>query len=162
VTYHNSAKYFHALTTSSCDPNNVNDMRNRPAINNFPPTLFAPNRSPIYGEAHFLSLPGRTSVLFASLSPQTLRLVLVTRVCQAADMSTTAIGDERQTTIPADVSEAAGLKAGDRVDWRFEDGEIRGRKLRAPSWTKGQVLRAIEQSPLRFTIGWDQLKQETR
>jgi bifunctional DNA-binding transcriptional regulator/antitoxin component of YhaV-PrlF toxin-antitoxin module len=44
-------------------------------------------------------------------------------------MSTTAIGEERQTTLPAEVSEAAGLKPGDKVDWRFEDGEIRGRKL---------------------------------
>ena len=25
--------------------------------------------------------------------------------------------------------EAAGLKPNDQVDWRFEDGEIRGRKL---------------------------------
>jgi bifunctional DNA-binding transcriptional regulator/antitoxin component of YhaV-PrlF toxin-antitoxin module len=44
-------------------------------------------------------------------------------------MSTTAIGEERQTTLPADVSEAAGLQPGDKVDWRYEDGEIRGRKL---------------------------------
>lgn len=44
-------------------------------------------------------------------------------------MSATAIREERQTTLPTDVSEAAGLKPGDQVDWRFEDGEIRGRKL---------------------------------
>src|SRR5205823_14267109 len=44
-------------------------------------------------------------------------------------MSATAIRDKRQTTLPADVSEAAGLKPGDQVEWRFEDGEIRGRKL---------------------------------
>ncbi len=25
--------------------------------------------------------------------------------------------------------EAAGLRVNDQVDWRFEDGEIRGRKL---------------------------------
>ena len=31
--------------------------------------------------------------------------------------------------MPADVSDAAGLEPGDQVDWRFEDGEIRGRKL---------------------------------
>ena len=35
----------------------------------------------------------------------------------------------RQTTLPEDVATAAGLQVNDRVDWRFEDGEIRGRKL---------------------------------
>jgi len=44
-------------------------------------------------------------------------------------MSATAIQDKQQTTIPTDVSEAAGLRPGDHVEWRFEDGEIRGRKL---------------------------------
>src|SRR5947208_13095403 len=44
-------------------------------------------------------------------------------------MNATAIGEERQTTLPKEISEAAGLKPGDQVDWRFEDGEIRGRKL---------------------------------
>jgi hypothetical protein len=28
-------------------------MRNNAPINHFPPTPFSPNRSPIYGEAHF-------------------------------------------------------------------------------------------------------------
>jgi bifunctional DNA-binding transcriptional regulator/antitoxin component of YhaV-PrlF toxin-antitoxin module len=77
-------------------------------------------------------------------------------------MSTTAIGERQQTTLPADVSEAAGLKPGDHVEWRFEDGEIRGRKLPARRWTKDQVLRAIERSPLRFMAGWDELKRQTR
>jgi hypothetical protein len=43
-------------------------------------------------------------------------------------MTTTIIRDPQRTTLPADVSQAAGLKPGDQVDWRFEDGEIRGRK----------------------------------
>jgi len=50
-------------------------------------------------------------------------------------MSATAIGEKRQTTLPEDVSDAAGLEPGDQVDWRFEDGEIRGRKL-APIETR--------------------------
>ena len=77
-------------------------------------------------------------------------------------MSTTAIGERRQTTLPVDVSEAAGLKPGDHVEWRFEDGEIRGRKMPKPKWTKARALKAIEQSPLRFTASWDRLKRETR
>jgi AbrB family looped-hinge helix DNA binding protein len=44
-------------------------------------------------------------------------------------MSTTGIRDRRQITLPAEVSDAAGLEPGDQVEWRFEDGEIRGRKL---------------------------------
>jgi bifunctional DNA-binding transcriptional regulator/antitoxin component of YhaV-PrlF toxin-antitoxin module len=44
-------------------------------------------------------------------------------------MSATAIREKRQTTLPADVADAAGLRPGDQVDWRFEDGEVRGRKL---------------------------------
>jgi len=44
-------------------------------------------------------------------------------------MSATAIREKRKTTLPQDVTEAAGLRPGDQVDWRFEEGEIRGRKL---------------------------------
>jgi hypothetical protein len=44
-------------------------------------------------------------------------------------MSATVIREKRQTTLPADVVQAAGLQVNDQVDWRFEDGEIRGRKL---------------------------------
>lgn len=46
-------------------------------------------------------------------------------------MSATVIEEKRRTSLPADVSEAAGLKPGDRVEWRYEDGEIRGRKIAA-------------------------------
>src|ERR1035437_1315608 len=35
-------------------------MRNPAPINHFPPTLFSPNRSPIYGEAHLFSRRGRS------------------------------------------------------------------------------------------------------
>jgi bifunctional DNA-binding transcriptional regulator/antitoxin component of YhaV-PrlF toxin-antitoxin module len=31
--------------------------------------------------------------------------------------------------LPAEVCEAVGLSPGDKVDWRIEDGEIRGRKI---------------------------------
>ncbi|HEX7859991.1 MAG TPA: AbrB/MazE/SpoVT family DNA-binding domain-containing protein [Verrucomicrobiae bacterium] len=53
-------------------------------------------------------------------------------------MSATAIREKRETTLPQDVADAAGLEPGDQVDWRFEGGEIRGRKLRkAESVTLG-------------------------
>jgi hypothetical protein len=44
-------------------------------------------------------------------------------------MSATTVREKRQTTLPLDVFQAAGLKLYDQVDWRFEDGEIRGRRL---------------------------------
>ncbi|MGV3755195.1 MAG: AbrB/MazE/SpoVT family DNA-binding domain-containing protein [Verrucomicrobiota bacterium] len=44
-------------------------------------------------------------------------------------MSATAIREKRQTTIPADIAEAADLHPGDQVEWSFEGGQIRGRKL---------------------------------
>ena len=47
-------------------------------------------------------------------------------------MSTSAIQEKQRTTLPADISEAAGLKPGDQIEWRFENGEIRGRKLAVP------------------------------
>lgn len=37
--------------------------------------------------------------------------------------------EKRQATLPLEVIQAAGIKIGDQVDWRFEDGEIKGRKL---------------------------------
>jgi bifunctional DNA-binding transcriptional regulator/antitoxin component of YhaV-PrlF toxin-antitoxin module len=53
-------------------------------------------------------------------------------VCENQSVSTTAIGDKRQTTLPADVCQAAGLQTNDQIEWRFEQGEIRGRKLDLP------------------------------
>jgi hypothetical protein len=48
-------------------------------------------------------------------------------------MSATIVRESRQTTLPADVCEAAGIRVNDQVDWRFEAGEIRGRKLESES-----------------------------
>ena len=44
-------------------------------------------------------------------------------------MSTTVVREKRQVTLPQEVVQAAGIKVDDQVDWRFEDGEIRGKKL---------------------------------
>lgn len=44
-------------------------------------------------------------------------------------MSTTVMREKRQTTLPQEVADAAGLRPGDPVQWTFEGGEIRGRKL---------------------------------
>ena len=41
----------------------------------------------------------------------------------------TVVREKRQVTLPQEVVQAAGIKVDDQVDWRFEDGEIRGKKL---------------------------------
>jgi bifunctional DNA-binding transcriptional regulator/antitoxin component of YhaV-PrlF toxin-antitoxin module len=44
-------------------------------------------------------------------------------------MSATVVRAKRQTTLPEEVCQAAGIRVRNQVDWRFEEGEIRGRKL---------------------------------
>ena len=44
-------------------------------------------------------------------------------------MSATVVREKRQVTLPQDVVQAAGIKVDDQVDWRFEGGEIRGKKM---------------------------------
>jgi hypothetical protein len=46
-------------------------------------------------------------------------------------MKATELREKRQITLPKGVVQAAGLKTHDLLDWRFEDGEVRGRKLQA-------------------------------
>jgi bifunctional DNA-binding transcriptional regulator/antitoxin component of YhaV-PrlF toxin-antitoxin module len=57
-------------------------------------------------------------------------------------MSATVVREKNQTTLPADVVEAAGLKPSDKVEWRFEDGEIRGRKLVSQTEEKSRLTLA--------------------
>lgn len=48
---------------------------------------------------------------------------------ESCTMSATVVREKNQTTLPADVLEAAGVRPKDHVDWSFEDGKIVGRKL---------------------------------
>ncbi|HEY1172481.1 MAG TPA: AbrB/MazE/SpoVT family DNA-binding domain-containing protein [Verrucomicrobiae bacterium] len=68
-------------------------------------------------------------------------------------MSATAVREKRQTTIPADVAEAAGIEPGDQVEWRFEEGEIRGRKL-VMEKTRTVGLDDVDPRTLRPKGGW--------
>jgi hypothetical protein len=58
-------------------------------------------------------------------------------------MSATIVRAKRQTTLPEDVCQAAGIRIRDQVDWRFQDGEIRGRKL-VPAPAKAQTARPVK------------------
>ena len=44
-------------------------------------------------------------------------------------MNTTLLDKKRRLTLPEPICEAAGLKPNDKVEWRFEAGERRGRNL---------------------------------
>jgi bifunctional DNA-binding transcriptional regulator/antitoxin component of YhaV-PrlF toxin-antitoxin module len=48
---------------------------------------------------------------------------------ESCTMSATIVREKNQTTLPADVLEAAGIRPKDQVEWSFEDGKIVGRKL---------------------------------
>ena len=58
-------------------------------------------------------------------------------------MSATIVRAKRQTTLPEDVCQAAGIKIRDQVDWRFEAGEIRGRKL-VPVQERVRIVRPVK------------------
>ncbi len=44
-------------------------------------------------------------------------------------MNLTVLDKNHRTTLPEPICRAAGLKPNDQVEWRVEEGEIRGRKL---------------------------------
>ena len=58
-------------------------------------------------------------------------------------MSATVVREKNQTTLPADVVEAAGIRPKDQVDWSFEDGKIIGRKL-MPEKDEGPRLTVVK------------------
>ena len=62
-------------------------------------------------------------------------------------MSATIIDKKRRMTLPESICEAVGLKPSDRVEWRVEEGEIRGRKLLAQqskeAFPRGSLLRYL-------------------
>jgi bifunctional DNA-binding transcriptional regulator/antitoxin component of YhaV-PrlF toxin-antitoxin module len=77
-------------------------------------------------------------------------------------MQDTILREKNQITLPSEVVEAAGLKPGrDRIVFRFEGGEIRGRPV-VRSMTREQVVRAIKSSRLKFPRSWEQMRKETR
>jgi hypothetical protein len=68
-------------------------------------------------------------------------------------MSATIIKENRDTTLPADVCEPAGIRPGDQIEWRFESGEIRGRRL-APTEREEIGLADIDPQTLLPKGGW--------
>ncbi len=81
-------------------------------------------------------------------------------------MSATVMREKRQVTLPLEVVQAAGIKIDDQVDWRFEDGEIRGRKLilrPEPRKVVGKLARQGEalfiQMPKGYKLAPDAIEQ---
>src|ERR1035437_9876279 len=68
-------------------------MRNTALINHFPPTLFSPNRSPIYGEAHFFPQPASRLVTSnPSLHGECPRAILVSDVDRPDELAAQGAG----------------------------------------------------------------------
>ena len=81
-------------------------------------------------------------------------------------MSAAAVRAKRQTTLPEEVCQAAGIKVRDQVDWRFEEGEIRGRKL-FPVRQSVRLVRPVKFkdlliAPQNLEINLDRLDEELR
>jgi len=81
-------------------------------------------------------------------------------------MSATIVRAKRQTTLPEDVCQAAGIRVRDQVDWRFEEGEIRGRKL-IPAREIVRVVRPVKYknlliAPQNLEIDLGRLDEEIR
>jgi AbrB family looped-hinge helix DNA binding protein len=62
-------------------------------------------------------------------------------------MNATVIDKKRRMTLPEPICQALNLKANDRVEWRVEEGEIRGRKLvvqrRRSAFPRGSLLKYL-------------------
>ena len=81
-------------------------------------------------------------------------------------MSATVVRAKRQTTLPEDVCLAAGIRIRDQVEWRFEQGEIRGRKL-VPVRKKARLVRPVRFkdlliAPQNLEVDLDQLDEDIR
>ena len=81
-------------------------------------------------------------------------------------MSATIVRAKRQTTLPEDVCQAAGIRIRDQVDWRYQDGEIRGRKL-VPAPGKAKIVRPVKFKdllilPQDIAVDFDQWDQQLR
>ncbi len=81
-------------------------------------------------------------------------------------MSATVVRAKRQTTLPEEVCHAAGIHIHDQVDWRFEDGEIRGRKL-VPAPQKVRRVRPVKFKdllilPQNVGVNLDRMDEELR
>jgi bifunctional DNA-binding transcriptional regulator/antitoxin component of YhaV-PrlF toxin-antitoxin module len=81
-------------------------------------------------------------------------------------MSATVVRAKRQTTLPEDVCQAAGIRIRDQVDWRCEQGEIRGRKL-VPVRERVRIVRPVKFkdlliAPRNLEIDLDRLDDELR
>ena len=62
-------------------------------------------------------------------------------------MNSTILDKKRRMTLPESVCDAVGLQPNDRIQWRVENGEIRGRKLIASkskeAFPRGSLVRHL-------------------
>jgi hypothetical protein len=82
-------------------------------------------------------------------------------------MSTSAIGPKWEIKLPTDICLAAGIQVSDTVEWRFEQGEIRGRKKQADDVVEKRLVRPepfkdLLVLPQDIEVDWDRVTQEMK
>src|ERR1017187_3658745 len=114
-------------------------MRNPAPINHFPPTLFSPNRSPIYGEAHLFSQPalrmvtGNPSVSLGRYScGRGLRMDSLGRLRGSLDANIVSAQDEKLQAAPQAFLRAVGEGSCAGPARALAHSQLRGRAMR---WT---------------------------
>jgi hypothetical protein len=75
-------------------------------------------------------------------------------------MSDTFLREKNQITLPNDIVQAAGLSPSDRINWRFEHGEIVGRKLAAQPRGETRLAKDSKTGMLYFDceLSYDELE----
>ncbi len=75
-------------------------------------------------------------------------------------MTKATVDDLKRIRLPdAQPGQVLAIEANPEGGWKLTPlAPISGGK----KWTKTEVLEAIEQSPMRFTKSWDEIKKETR
>jgi bifunctional DNA-binding transcriptional regulator/antitoxin component of YhaV-PrlF toxin-antitoxin module len=120
---------------------------------------------PVFARKHpefFLLSDGQ-----AEYRARTFRLESEGKWCESCTiMSATVVRAKRQTTLPEDICRAAGIRIHDQVDWRFKDGEIRGRKL-VPARETVRRVRPVKFNdllimPQHLEVDLDRMDEELR
>lgn len=78
-------------------------------------------------------------------------------------MSAAVVGEGGKTVLPKEICDAAGIAIWDQVDWRFQDGEIRGRKLKdsnSPKFVRPVPFNDLLILPTDLEIDLEQLDKD--
>ena len=76
---------------------------------------------------------------------------------------TTTVTEGNHVSIPPDIAREFDIHPGTRLEWaKAGEGTILVKPVPSRKRSYTEALAAIENSPLRFTKNWDEIKTETR